>query len=352
MSPPPPDPLMIENSPPSKQTAAEFIAIERAERVRLADVLHDGALQRVLAMRLELFAMQDGAPDSLPFLIEEAHELERELRALTSSMQEDSLDRLPLSRGIEQISDAIASVGRHRTVLQIDPACEGIHDSIVRNVVRELLRNVARHARASTVNVTLACRENQLTIIVGDDGLGFDRLAALAAERLGHIGLQRIRRLTSNLGGTFTIDGTPGQGTTATMRVPIPALRAQLLVEEQQQDARRFSTALLSCMQDGLLVFQDATLVQVNGAFCHMTGFAAETLVGLTEPDYPFWPADDVQRRRELVQVTGIAGGVQQVVRVRRADGSEFPASLTTARIDPVGPRRHARTTLATIKSL
>jgi signal transduction histidine kinase len=81
----------------------------------------------------------------------------------------------------------------------------------------EALANTIKHSRASSAHVALADREGELTFSVTDDGTGFD-----PAGPPGH-GLTNISDRLDAAGGHLHIDTTPGQGTTLTGRIPIPA---------------------------------------------------------------------------------------------------------------------------------
>ena len=90
-------------------------------------------------------------------------------------------------------------------------------------IVQEALTNVARHAEATRVSVILQTSESGVRAIVEDDGKGFDpdqllRLPAVG-RRLGLLGMQERIAL---VGGTLTVESSPGYGTTVYARVPLP----------------------------------------------------------------------------------------------------------------------------------
>jgi two-component system sensor histidine kinase UhpB len=95
------------------------------------------------------------------------------------------------------------------------------HDTEINlyRITQEALNNVLKHAHASTVAVILECREDQLVLVIEDDGVGFDRAAAGAAER--GIGLIGIEERAALIGGTLEIEASPGAGTTLFVRAPL-----------------------------------------------------------------------------------------------------------------------------------
>jgi len=83
--------------------------------------------------------------------------------------------------------------------------------------VQEALGNAAKHAQASRIAVRLARSNGMVSLIVSDDGVGFD------ASRLrvsGGLGLVMMRERASQLNGTFDFDSAPGHGTTITVVIP------------------------------------------------------------------------------------------------------------------------------------
>jgi signal transduction histidine kinase len=97
--------------------------------------------------------------------------------------------------------------------------------------VRELLINSSKYAGTGAATVTLECRDDQLRIQVRDEGAGFDvaAVAAAAGTQTGGLsskfGLFSIRERMQALGGSFDIQSTPGNGTTATLTLPLLTAR-------------------------------------------------------------------------------------------------------------------------------
>jgi signal transduction histidine kinase len=88
---------------------------------------------------------------------------------------------------------------------------------------RELLLNVAKHARTKCAAVRLSRPEDgPVEMVVEDPGVGFDtsRLGRWKESRLG-LGLATLRRRLELLGGSFEIASAPGEGTRATLRAPV-----------------------------------------------------------------------------------------------------------------------------------
>ncbi len=324
-------------SPTGSRLVAEIAEAERAERTRLADRLHDEGLQLVLAARQEIVEVRDGDPQALDALQGDLEEATEALRSLTSAMHEDVLAGLPLADALERIGADAARRGRFALEVDVAPAAVGVHDALVRDIARELLANAARHARATRVHLEVLAPDDHVLVRVTDDGRGLDRLAQIEAERSGHLGLRRLRRIVEELGGVFATETPAGGGTRASARLPVAALAAQGSLEDRLQEERRWTSALVASLQDGLVVFRDGECVQANDQFCAMTGFSRGELLGTTPDDYPFWSEADRAFLRTTVQDAHARGGLEQEVDLVRANGEAFPALCSSARMDDAG---------------
>ena len=93
--------------------------------------------------------------------------------------------------------------------------------------MQEALTNVLKHARAATVSVSVDHRPEEMRVIVEDDGVGFDpeavtRHPADGSPAKPRLGLSGIRERLSLLGGTLTLESSPGVGTTLFISIPVP----------------------------------------------------------------------------------------------------------------------------------
>jgi signal transduction histidine kinase len=87
-------------------------------------------------------------------------------------------------------------------------------------VIREALFNARRHAGASRVSVQVECRQQHLSIRVGDNGVGFaPEAAALVSDR--HYGLRSMRERAAALGGALACASAPGEGTRIEAEIPL-----------------------------------------------------------------------------------------------------------------------------------
>jgi len=91
--------------------------------------------------------------------------------------------------------------------------------------MRELLFNIAKHAKASNVNILLQRENGRIRVVVEDDGLGFhyDKTNNLT-DQFNGFGLFNMSERLEQLCGNLTVKSKPGQGSTVTLEMPIPSL--------------------------------------------------------------------------------------------------------------------------------
>ena len=198
------------------------------ERQRLAWEIHDTLAQGFTAVITNLTAAELAtephvvdAPSARH--IEDAKRIAREslaeTRRLVWALRPASLDRYPLPEAVDRLAKAWAD----RTGVEAVVATNGAERELLPEAEVALLRaaeealtNVHKHARASTVHVTLTFMEDRTVIDVLDDGDGFDPAAvttAVGAQDEGGFGLTAMRERIEQLGGKLIVESTPGEGT-------------------------------------------------------------------------------------------------------------------------------------------
>lgn len=221
-------------------SSAELAAAVRRERERLAEALHDDALQRVMLAQQDLIEAEEEDDAGLRADVRrQLSELAHSLRATTHAMHDRSLEELPLSRALERIATDAARRGRLAVTTVVAPEAARVHDGLITGLVRELLANVARHAKAANVEVTVAREGEAIMLRVRDDGRGIGEGELERAARSGHIGHARLRRTLSAVDGTIEIVSAPGAGTTVACTLPVAALRAQQHLERSLEEGGR-----------------------------------------------------------------------------------------------------------------
>ena len=203
-------------SPPTEEVRASrlrIIAMQNAERRKLARDLHDGAQQNLIALKIKLglaatLAGQDPAKaeDLLHELVAEADRTIDSLRDLARGLYPNLL----VDGGLVAALDAQAR--KSPTPVEIDAPHIGRYPEEIEAAVYfsclEALQNAAKHSQASRVRLQLSERDGGLQIQIDDDGVGFDP----ATQRRGS-GLQNISDRIEAVGGSLEIRSAPGEGT-------------------------------------------------------------------------------------------------------------------------------------------
>ena len=198
-----------------RRLVAQALDAEDRERRRLAEALHDEAMQSLLATRQELVA-------SPPDLARARAGIDRagaDLRSAIFDLHPHLLGEAGLGAALQAVADGHGRHGAPDVV--VDTAVEGTrHDGLLFSIARELIANATRHADASHVAVTVTRENGDVVLLVSDDGRGIAPERARSAALSGHIGLASCRERAAAAGGSLTLEGGPGSGTTVRVVVP------------------------------------------------------------------------------------------------------------------------------------
>lgn len=211
--------------------AVELIETEERERRQLAALLHDDLQQTLAGARLQLQAARRDLPPS--------PELESVERLLETSLDTSRRLSHELSPVVLQHSDLAAALQwlgqrfRERFDLEVEVIADGIvaFDSpplkaFLFRAARELLFNVVKHAGVSSARLVYAHVEDRIALTVEDQGAGFELSVLEPADRPAGFGLLTLRERASYMGGGFSIESTPGQGTRVSLTLPLELVQA------------------------------------------------------------------------------------------------------------------------------
>jgi two-component system NarL family sensor kinase len=200
--------------------AAHALAVEERERRRLAEVLHDDAVQNLLHARQELTEAQHGDPAALGRADEAVALTIDRLRGEIRETHPSVLDHVGLEAAVRALADEHGRRAGAPVLVHVDPAVAGRHDRFVHSLVRELLSNAARHAGATRIEVRVRDDDGRTVLEVEDDGRGIAPGRPERVVRDGHIGLASWAERVAAVGGTFSIESEPGEG--ALVRATLP----------------------------------------------------------------------------------------------------------------------------------
>ena len=198
---------------------------EEMERQRLSRELHDGIGQLLIAikLRLESLLYQDGKDirNSIPELKKYFDQIIDEVRRISNNLMPSVLEVFGLAIAFRNLF----SETEEHSGLQIHYIATGSYDDLDKKIktyiyrlTQEALNNIVKHAAARDVWVNLTRKEEELTLVVRDNGRGF---SVEEAWQSGGNGMHNMRERASLLQGQIEIRSAPGKGTTITVHVPI-----------------------------------------------------------------------------------------------------------------------------------
>jgi hypothetical protein len=204
-----------------------------AERRRIAQDLHDGVVQNLSAVSYALPGVLDMLPDDPSAAHAKAvgRQLNQMLQHDLTALRTLITDQFPDLEG-DGLRDALVALADRSSSLGLEVRLDldlGLRPDVtvagvLYRVVREGLRNVERHARATTALVRVAATADTVTVRVADDGQGLSG----ADTAIGHVGLRLLAGLLLDLGGTLELRGGPSGGTVLEARMPRELLPAAL----------------------------------------------------------------------------------------------------------------------------
>lgn len=203
---------------------AQALTAEERERTRLAEVLHDDSLQYLLAVAQDLQELGPGDEEDLARTRETLATGLANLRLTLRAMHPLTAYSGDLPTQLRELSKEQERRGGFRAHLRVTSAAGGYADELVLSVVRELLTNAAKHARAENVIVNVEVDEQLrlLHVRVRDDGVGLPPERPHAARGEGHIGLALAEDRVKAGGGGWHTESAPDQGLDVRVVLPLP----------------------------------------------------------------------------------------------------------------------------------
>jgi PAS domain S-box-containing protein len=209
-----------------------LVNAQEEERLRISRELHDRTGQHLTALLLGLTTLDKcledvgKSRDRLTGLQKLTNEMGQELHRIASELRPTALNDVGLRSTLKNYVQEWATrcnieadfQGSGYTGQGISPEVE----ITLYRVTQEALTNVAKHAAATRVSVILERTSSLVQVIVEDDGRGFDADAALdSPATAGRLGLVGMRERLGFVGGSLSIESSPGSGTTVFARVPV-----------------------------------------------------------------------------------------------------------------------------------
>ncbi len=198
------------------------------ERERIAMDLHDGVIQSIYAIGLNLEAGFDLMQGSLPEVqqrlakaIDDLNDVIKEIRNYIFDLRGDRFGARTLRQVLE---DAVKEL-RVNALIEADLIVEALTEEPpqeqlqqLSQIVREAVANIIKHAKANSATIRLASQDDHLILSVRDNGVGFvpGEVGAATAQ-----GLRNIEQRAGDMGGRLCVESAPGKGTEVTVTIPL-----------------------------------------------------------------------------------------------------------------------------------
>lgn len=245
--------LQAENQ--LRRLTSELTLAEQRERKRMASELHDYLAQLLALSNIKVDQIKRRAQGQpfLPEIEEVGGLLEQALtytRSLVSQLSPPVLHMSGLGSALKWLAEQMQARGFSLSV-EVENVSLSLSDDdalLLFSSVRELVLNVLKHGGTNQAKLTMTTADGTLRLTVSDQGVGFDVAAAMApaavdvqASRVSCFGLFSIRERMFAMGGHFELVSRPGEGTQATLIVPL-ADREQQPLGNKPADVSRSTT--------------------------------------------------------------------------------------------------------------
>ena len=217
---------MQASSARMQSLSRRLVETQESERRNIARELHDEAGQALASLRYGLRLLEReieqgrSATARVAELVQRTDAVIDSLHRLAADLRPASLDHLGLEAALRQYARSAGS----KFGLEVRFKARGfgserlpaVVETALYRVVQEAMANVVRHAQASRVDVLLERRGERVQVMIEDNGIGF---APDKVERGDRLGLLGVEERAEALGGTLTLESSPGAGTTVVVEV-------------------------------------------------------------------------------------------------------------------------------------
>ena len=204
-----------------RQLVSEAMQSDERHNQEVAEGLHDGPLQTLLAARLQLDEVRERTPGpELDAVYAALEDTATALRSTVTELHPQVLAQLGLTPAVRELLRQFESRSRVEVRADLEEVGKPDAQQLLYRAARELLTNIGKHAQATTVSVRLGRIGNRVVLTVADDGIGFDTAVVAQYVADGHIGLGSLLARFDAMGGSMLVDSAVGGGTRVTVTSP------------------------------------------------------------------------------------------------------------------------------------
>lgn len=219
--------VLLRRAVEQREFARRLIESQENERRKVARELHDDVVNDLASLAVSVFNLNRQAPQPSPHFSESmiaihdrAMSLTENVRNISHSLHPAALQHLGLPSAIRAICDEFTAKEKIPVELFLDHSPDPLGAEVeicIYRIVQESLRNVAKHARANSVLISLRDSAGNVELIVSDDGVGFD---VEGVKSSGGLGLLNLKERAGLLGGELRITSAVGQGVEIIASIP------------------------------------------------------------------------------------------------------------------------------------
>ena len=221
---------LLEREKELEMLSGARVKAQEEERRRIAREIHDGLGQMLTAIKFNIEILEDAMilekdkSERLKDIKKLLDEVMKEAREISYNLMPSILEDFGLIPALQLLSDQFSN----RTNIKVNFLTHGLVERLdsqieisLYRIVQEALNNVAKHAEASEVNLQVLKKANSIRLVIEDNGKGIDISNRIRISDKGGMGLISMRERARSLGGTFTIDSIPKNGTLIIVEIPL-----------------------------------------------------------------------------------------------------------------------------------
>ncbi|TND00511.1 MAG: signal transduction histidine kinase [Bacteroidetes bacterium] len=203
-----------------KEQAVAVMETQEQERKRIAEDLHDSLGHLLSTAKLHLQTLPDEQKPLVRASVQLLNQASEEMRNITFNLMPHALEEGGLVPALNELAAKVTSSGLVKVTLHVHHMDHLILEKQsqfnIYRIVQEAVNNILKHAEAKEINIQLVGQDDHLSIMIEDDGKGFD-----PGEKKSGRGLKNIVTRSLWLKGSINIDSSPGRGTTITTEIPV-----------------------------------------------------------------------------------------------------------------------------------
>jgi two-component system, NarL family, sensor kinase len=204
-----------------QKQAAAVIEVQEQERKRIAEDLHDSLGHLLSTAKLNLQSVPEEQKKHYTNTLHLLDQASQEIRNISFNLMPQTLEEQGLIPALYELADKVRKSRLYDILIRVHNMDNLEFDQQTKfniyRIVQEAVNNILKHADAKEISIQLVKQEESLSIMIEDDGKGFNMAEV---KKFGR-GLKNITARSEWLHGTITIDSTPGRGTTISIEIPL-----------------------------------------------------------------------------------------------------------------------------------